>query len=111
MINSTLGAPFGGTCRGGHQLFEPSRVSLITPPNFGGGTGICLPSMVIVAPGEPSVPLIVCAFAPDERLVPRIMPDASAVAILFIPLLLEIGRIDTRCPLLAIARSGPSSDA
>ena len=70
-----------------------------------------MPSMVIVALGAPGVPLICCAIVPDERLAPKRMPDASAVATLFIPLLLEIGRIDTRCPLLAIARSGPSSDA
>jgi hypothetical protein len=40
--------------------------------------------MVMVALGEPSVPLIVWAIAPDERLVPSRMPDTSVVAILFI---------------------------
>jgi hypothetical protein len=39
MMSSTLGAPFGGTTRGGHQVFDPWTVSLITPPNFGGGGG------------------------------------------------------------------------
>ena len=33
-----------GTKRGGHQVFDPWRVSLITPPNFGGGAGSCVPS-------------------------------------------------------------------
>src|SRR5450755_1890513 len=90
MINSTLGAPFGGTTRGGHQGLESLALSLITPPNLVGGGGSCLPSIVIVALGEPGVPLICWAIVPDERVVPRRMPDARAVAILFIPLLLKI---------------------
>src|SRR5471030_459438 len=90
MISNTLGAPFGGTTRGGHHGLDSLALSLITPPNLVGGGGSCLPSMVIVALGEPGVPLICWAIAPDERLVPRRMPDTSAVAILFIPHLLEI---------------------
>jgi hypothetical protein len=31
---------------------------LITPPNFGSGGGSCLPLMVVVAPGEPGVPVV-----------------------------------------------------
>src|SRR5450759_4267269 len=53
MMSSTLGAPLGGTTRGGHQGFESLALSLITPPNFGGTGGSCLPSMVVVASGEP----------------------------------------------------------
>ena len=53
-----LGAPLGGTTRGGHQGLESVALSLISPPNFGGGAGICLPSIVVVALGEPSVPVI-----------------------------------------------------
>jgi hypothetical protein len=30
---------------------------LITPPNFGAGGGSCLPLMVVVALGEPSLPV------------------------------------------------------
>src|SRR6478752_7200921 len=58
MIKSTLGAPFGGTTEGGQYGLESAAVSLITPPNFGSGGGSCLPSMVVVAPGEPGVPVI-----------------------------------------------------
>ena len=57
-----------------------------------------MPSIVIVALGEPGVPLICWAIAPDERLAPRRMPDASAVAILFISLLLKIAAIDITVP-------------
>src|SRR5215472_6117895 len=57
MISKTFGAPLGGTTRGAHQDLESLAVSLITPPNFGGGGGSCFPSMLIVADGEPGMPL------------------------------------------------------
>src|SRR5689334_12730356 len=57
MISNTLGAPYGGTTRGGHHGFESKAFSLITPPNGNGGGGSCLPSIVVVAPGSPSVPV------------------------------------------------------
>src|SRR5512139_3131243 len=63
MIKSTLGAPLGGTTVGGHQGFESLASSLMTPPNFGGGGGSCLPSIVMVALGEPGTPVICCAIA------------------------------------------------
>src|SRR6058998_2217191 len=63
MINSTLGAPLGGTTRGGHQVFESLALSLIMPPNFGGGGGSCFPSIVVVALGEPNTPVTCCAAA------------------------------------------------
>ena len=56
MTSNTLGAPFGGTTRGAHHGFDCSAPSLITPPNFGSGGGSCLPLMVELALGEPSVP-------------------------------------------------------
>ena len=52
MMSSTLGAPFGGTTRGGHQGFDSEAFSLITPPNFGSGGGSCFPSIVVVALGR-----------------------------------------------------------
>ena len=69
MMSSTFGAPFGGTTRGAHHGFDCSASSLITPPNFGSGGGSCLPSIVVVALGEPGVP-VVCwarAEAPWQR--------------------------------------------
>src|SRR5271169_3243206 len=53
MMSSTLGAPFGGTTRGGHQAVDSDAFSLITPPNFGSGAGSCFPLMLVVALGEP----------------------------------------------------------
>ena len=61
MITRTFGAPFGGTTRGGHHAFDSVAFSLITPPNFGSGGGSCLPLIVVVALGEPGVPMICCA--------------------------------------------------
>src|ERR1700757_393906 len=64
MIRRMLGAPLGGTTVGGHHGLESVAVSLITPPNFGSGGGSCFPSMVVVAPGEPGVPVVwICARA------------------------------------------------
>src|SRR6185295_15171866 len=57
-MSNTLGAPFGGTTRGGHHVFESLTSSLITPPNFAGGAGSCLPLTVVVALGAPGVPVI-----------------------------------------------------
>src|SRR5258707_15827800 len=67
MISSTLGAPLGGTTLGGHQVFESVASSLITPPNAGGGGGSCLPSIVVVAPGEPRTP-VTCGAVADARM-------------------------------------------
>src|SRR6185312_3170824 len=61
MIRRTLGAPFGGTTRAGQYGFDWSACRLISPPNFGGGGGRYLPSIVVVAPGEPGVPVVCCA--------------------------------------------------
>src|SRR6266481_8756403 len=81
MISNTLGAPFGGTTRGGHQGFDSEAFSLITPPNFGSGGGSCLPSMVVVALGDPGVPVVCWAMTPGKELVPRRKPNESAVVI------------------------------
>src|SRR5262245_8852802 len=62
MIRRTFGAPFGGVTRGGHQGLDCSAPSLITPPNFGSGGGSCFPLMVVVALGEPGVPVICWAY-------------------------------------------------
>src|ERR1700758_2546027 len=57
MMSNTLGALLGGTTVGGHHAFDSEAFCLITPPNFGSGGGSCLPSMVVVALGEPSSPV------------------------------------------------------
>src|SRR6476660_5634197 len=72
MMSNTLGAPFGGTTRGAHQGFDSDAFSLISPPNAAGGGGICFPSIVVVAPGEPGSPVTTCARAePQNAARPR----------------------------------------
>src|SRR5664279_4764344 len=63
MMSSTFGAPLGGTTRGGHHGVESLALSLITPPNFGGGGGSWLPLIVVVALGVPNTPVTCCAAA------------------------------------------------
>src|ERR1700730_1763263 len=58
MMRRMLGAPLGGTIRGGQYGVESRALSLIPPPNFVGGAGSCSPLMVVVALGEPGVPVI-----------------------------------------------------
>jgi hypothetical protein len=55
-MSSTLGAPLGGTMRGGHQGFESTALGLITPPNFSAGGGSLLEFGNSVALGEPGTP-------------------------------------------------------
>src|ERR1700724_1576576 len=110
MISRTLGAPFGGTTRGGHHGRESLALSLMTPPNFTGGGGSCFPSIVIVALGEPGVPLICWAFAPGEMAVPRTMHNDSVVAILIISPLLSVTSSIQNALTARVARSGPMPD-
>src|SRR5271166_4506013 len=63
MMSKTLGALLGGTTVGGHHALDSVAFSLITPPNFGSGGGSCLPSMVVVALGEPGTPVVSTALA------------------------------------------------
>jgi AraC-like DNA-binding protein len=52
MMSRTLGAPFGGTTRGGQNGVDWEAVSLITPPKGRGGGGSWAPSIVIVGAGS-----------------------------------------------------------
>jgi hypothetical protein len=70
-----LGAPLGGTTRGGQYGVESRALSLITPPNFPGGAGSCSPLIVVVALGEPGVPVISWAGAGNATNIAA--PDAS----------------------------------
>src|SRR5438094_7780934 len=52
-MSSTLGAPLGGTTRGGHQGFDSAAVCLISPPKFGGTGGRALDVSDSVNAGDP----------------------------------------------------------
>jgi hypothetical protein len=51
---------------------------LITPPNFGSGGGNCLPSIDVVALGDPGVPVI--CWAPAETEARKDIVNAAKTA-------------------------------
>src|SRR5215467_2563662 len=53
MMRRILGAPLGGTTVGGQYGLESLASILMVPPNGAGGGGRYLPSIVVVASGEP----------------------------------------------------------
>src|SRR5271157_2150502 len=106
MMRRMLGAPLGGTTRGGHHGLESLALSLITPPNGSGGGGSCFPSNVTVAPGEPGTPVICWArttLAVNNQASVNTAPSDTLrrvrclVLILSHLLLLLVGRAALRC--------------
>src|SRR5262245_19347798 len=82
MISRTLGAPFGGAVRGGHQGTDPCVVCLITPPNFGDGFGSPAGSTVVVALGAPGLPVVCTA---GRGAAPALLTSSFPGAIWFPP--------------------------
>src|SRR5215472_18702295 len=78
-MSRTLGAAFGGTTRGGHHGFDSEAFSLITPPNFGSGVGSCFPVIVVVASGEPGVPVICWVNVGSADRTPRARTEALTI--------------------------------
>ena len=67
MMSRTFGAPLGGTTVRRPPGLGIEALSLITPPNFGAGGGSCFPLIVVVALGEPGVPVVwICALAKGQ---------------------------------------------
>jgi hypothetical protein len=74
--------------------------SLITPPNFGSGGGSCFPVIVVVALGEPGVPLISweCVGRGTNMAVVTVSSEAAKLRSLFfglmafLPLAIQIRR-------------------
>jgi hypothetical protein len=83
MISRMFGAPFGGTTSSGQYGFDWVALVLISPLNCCGGGGKYLPSMVVVAPGEPGTPVDSCALAGNVNAVPTSSPTDSATKPLF----------------------------
>src|SRR5215813_9490847 len=65
MINRTFGAPLGGTTRAGQYGVDCAVLRSILPSNFCGGGGSWLPSIVVVALGEPGTSVTCCAIGGD----------------------------------------------
>jgi len=58
MISRMFGASLGGTTRAGQYGVDCAALRSILPRNCCGGGGSCCPGIVIVAPGEPGLPLV-----------------------------------------------------
>src|SRR5450432_4230097 len=85
MMRRMLGAPLGGTTRGGQYGLESKALSLITPPNGIGGGGSCFPSSVTVELGSPGVPLICWANAgATASIAVTIIPSRRMCLVIFI---------------------------
>ena len=85
MMSRMLGASLGGTMRGAHHGFDCRASFLISPPNFAGGAGSCFPSMVVVALGEPGVPVICCAPAARAKTAPIARARTTKILFFFMP--------------------------
>src|SRR5450631_984628 len=95
MISRTFGAPLGGTTVGGHHGVDPGLFSVITPPNFGAGGGSCWPLSVVVALGEPNVPVTCWADTVVDPAINAAKPDITASAIRANFILLTSAAVET----------------
>src|SRR5262249_40082142 len=77
-MSSTFGAPCGGTTFGGQEGVEVNASRVITPPNGAGGFGRERPSRVVVALGDPGVPVI--CWAKEEDAVALTMSVSMSAA-------------------------------
>src|SRR5499426_3538234 len=79
MISKTLGAPFGGTTVAGQDGLESFASKLIVPPKGEAGGGRYFPSIVVVASGEPGVPVVCWASAEPTVRAARTEADKTTV--------------------------------
>jgi hypothetical protein len=59
----------------------------MTPPNLGGGAGSWLPGIVVVALGEPGVPVVCCAAVGSPDIVAMASDANSPRQMLFVALI------------------------
>src|SRR5271166_2281440 len=96
MISRMLGAPAGGTIRGGHHDLDWAAFRLMVPPNGRLGAGSTSPGIVRVPSGEPMLAPIgsragaepaagaaapVCALAAPDSHVPPNAERSAALAV------------------------------
>src|SRR5262245_26997068 len=63
MINKTFGAPLGGTTRAGQYGVDCAVLRSLLRSNVFGAGGSWVPSIAVMALGEPGTPVICCASA------------------------------------------------
>src|SRR5215471_923565 len=96
MISRMLGAPCGGTTRAGQYGFDWLACRPISPPNFGGGGGRYFPSIVVVAPGEPGVPVFCCASVGTIVNTVNVATESNSADI-FMTISLSLHRMRSAC--------------
>src|SRR6185437_14084711 len=80
---------------------DSDAFSLITPPNFGSGGGNCLPSRVVVAPGEPGVPVVwIWAWAEIAVIIATAANITLTRKYLFIFIGYRLGRVGNVIPTI-----------
>src|SRR5262245_19971136 len=89
MISKMLGAPFGGTTVAGQDGVESLASKLIVPLKGDAAGGRYFPSIVVVASGEPGVPVVCWASAEPTVRSARIEADRPNVIAMF-------GRMDAQ---------------
>src|SRR5215472_7385814 len=103
MMSKTLGAPLGGTTVGGQYGLESLEPKLIVPPNGAGGGGRYLPSIVVVALGEPGVPVGCCPAAGRTDIVATTASAASGSSRMLLVVLM-VPSVHYRCDAAVCAR-------
>jgi hypothetical protein len=87
MMNNIFGAFAGGTIRGAHHGVDSVVLCSIVPPNSGSGAGNCFPSIVVVADGDPMVPVVsTCAirFGLETKTKTKKIDNSDLIFITFI---------------------------
>jgi hypothetical protein len=75
----------------------------MTPPNSGGGAGSWLPGIVVVALGEPGVPVICCASVGSPDIVAMATDASRQRRMLFLALI--VPSVDNQCePAVLVGR-------
>src|SRR5215470_2239480 len=84
MMSRIFGAPFGGTTRAGQAGLDCNAFSSISPWNRCGGAGRYLPSIVVVAHGDPGGHAGSCASAAANPMIAPITKHTIPLLRLFI---------------------------
>src|SRR5262245_30601039 len=97
-ISNTLGAPLGGTTRAGQAGFDCMAFSSISPWNGCDRGGRWRPSIVVVASGEPGVPVVCCcAVAGVTRASVAAEVDVKGSRLFMTALLWKIRPVQSGC--------------
>src|SRR5690606_27192758 len=107
MMSKTLGASLGGTMRGAHQALDERASFSIVPPNAGSGAGSLWPLTVVVAPGDPTVPVVSMA-VPAGTAAAGAAGEAGGAAGVGLSALSTACRVEQPALTIALVASRPA---